>query len=182
MQNATFPLDDAVEVFIGVAVGQGHRHAVALDRNGRRLVNQAPANDKIAWRALIAALRAHGQLLFVVDPSTPIGALPLAVAHDAGVRVAELPAPAMRRIADRYVGAAEAGARNAAIAEAARVKPQGLRARRPAEVPLAGLTLLGGFDEDLTAPVNQPKAGPRTTRRRTPGTPSSYLALMPSQG
>lgn len=75
-----FPLHDAVDVFIGVDVGKGHHHAVALDRNGRRLYNKALPNDETQLRALINELKAHGQLLFVVDQPATIGALPLAAA------------------------------------------------------------------------------------------------------
>lgn len=43
-----------------------------------------------------------GQVLVVVDQPASIGALPLAVARDAGCEVAYLPGLTMRRIADLY--------------------------------------------------------------------------------
>ena len=156
MQNASFALHDAVDVFIGVDVGKGHHHAVALDRNGRRLYNKALPNDEAQLRALINELKTHGQLLFVVDQLATIGALPLAVARDAGALVAYLPGLAMRRIADLHAGEAKTDARDAAvIAEAARSMPHTLRSLRLADEPLAELTMLCGFDDDLAEQVNQ---------------------------
>ncbi|MBB5510871.1 Ethanolamine utilization protein EutJ (predicted chaperonin) [Paraburkholderia sp. JPY681] len=34
------------DVFVGVDVGKGHHHAVALDRNGKRLYNKALPNPR----------------------------------------------------------------------------------------------------------------------------------------
>ncbi|WP_157225887.1 IS110 family transposase, partial [Burkholderia humptydooensis] len=82
---------DAVDVFVGVDVGKGQHHAVALDRNGKRLYNKALPNDEVKLRALIAELKTHGRLLFVVDQPSTIGALPVAVARAEGVLVAYLP-------------------------------------------------------------------------------------------
>lgn len=56
---------DAIDVFVDV--GKGQHHAVALDRNGKRLYNKALPNDEAKLRALIAELKTHGRLLFVVD-------------------------------------------------------------------------------------------------------------------
>ncbi|RQR43500.1 IS110 family transposase [Burkholderia sp. Bp9131] len=146
----------AVDVFIGVDVGKGQHHAVALDRNGKRLYNKALPNDEVKLRALIAELRTHGRLLFVVDQPSTIGALPVAVARAEGVFVAYLPGLAMRRIADLHAGEAKTDARDAAIiAEAARSMPHTLRSLRLADEQLAELTMLCGFDDDLAAQVTQ---------------------------
>ncbi|EON11215.1 putative transposase [Pandoraea sp. SD6-2] len=116
-------------------------------------------------RALINELKAHGQLLFVVDQPATIGALPLAVAQDAGALVAYLPGLAMRRIADLHAGEAKTDARDAAvIAEAARAMPHTLRSLRLADEPLAELTMLCGFDDDLAAQVNQTDLPPVLVR------------------
>ncbi|WP_243753723.1 IS110 family transposase, partial [Burkholderia pseudomallei] len=112
MQEAT--QHDAVDVFVGVGVdvdvdadvGKGRHHAVALDRNGKRLYNKALPNDEVKLRALIAELKTHRRLLFVVDQPSTIGALPVAVARAEGVLVAYLPGLAMRRIADLHAGEA----------------------------------------------------------------------------
>ncbi|MCS6474499.1 IS110 family transposase, partial [Burkholderia thailandensis] len=147
---------DSVEVFVGVDVGKGQQHAVALDRNGKRLYNKAMPNDEAKLRALISELRAHGRLLFVVDQPATIGALPVAIARDEGVMVAYLPGLAMRRIADLHAGEAKTDARDAAIiAEAARSMPHTLRSLRLADEPLAELTMLCGFDDDLHPQITQ---------------------------
>jgi transposase len=147
---------DSVDVFVGVDVGKGQHHAVALDRNGKRLFNKALPNDEAKLRALINELKKHGQLLFVVDQPATIGALPVAVARDEGVLVAYLPGLAMRRIADLHAGVAKTDARDAAIiAEAARSMPHTLRSLRLADEPLAELTMLYGFDDDLAGQVTQ---------------------------
>ncbi|WP_197430336.1 IS110 family transposase [Burkholderia savannae] len=147
---------DAVDVFVGVDVGKGQHHAVALDRNGKRLYNQALPNDEAKLRALIAELKTHGRLLFVVDQPSTIGALPVAVARAEGILVAYLPGLAMRRIADLHAGEAKTDARDAAIiAEAARSMPHTLRSLRLADEQLAELTMLCGFDDDLAAQVTQ---------------------------
>ena len=44
------------DVFVGVDVGKGHHHAVALDRRGKRLYNKALPNDEAKLRALITEL------------------------------------------------------------------------------------------------------------------------------
>ncbi|WP_185732292.1 IS110 family transposase [Burkholderia sp. Bp8963] len=146
----------AVDVFVGVDVGKGHHHAVALDRNGKRLYNKALPNDEVKLRSLIAELKTHGRLLFVVDQPSTIGALPVAIARAEGVLVAYLPGLAMRRIADLHAGEAKTDARDAAIiAEAARSMPHTLRSLRLADEQLAELTMLCGFDDDLAAQVTQ---------------------------
>ena len=147
---------DAVDVFVGVDVGKGQHHAVALDRNGKRRYNKALPNDEVKLRALIAELKTHGRLLFVVDQPSTIGALPVAVARAEGVLVAYLPGLAMRRIANLHAGEAKTDARDAAIiAEAARSMPHTLRSLRLADEQLAELTMLCGFDDDLAAQVTQ---------------------------
>lgn len=41
---------DAADVFVGVDVGKGQHHAVALDRSGKRLRNKALPNDEAKLR------------------------------------------------------------------------------------------------------------------------------------
>jgi transposase len=147
---------NSVDVFIGVDVGKGVHHAVALDREGRRLLDCALPNDEAKLRALIAGLRKHGQLLLVVDQPATIGALPVAVARAEGVLVGYLPGLAMRRIADLHAGEAKTDARDAfIIAEAARGMPHALRSLKLADSQLAELTVLCGFDDDLAAQITQ---------------------------
>jgi hypothetical protein len=69
-----FQQHDAVDAFIGVDVGNGQHHAVALGRNGNRLYNKARPSDEAKLRALIGELKVHGSLFFVVDQPATIGA------------------------------------------------------------------------------------------------------------
>jgi len=147
---------DTVDVFIGVDVGKGEHHAVALNRAGKRLFDKALPNDEARLRTLISGLKVHGKLLLVVDQPTTIGALPVTVARAEGILVAYLPGLAMRRIADLHAGEAKTDARDAAIiAEAARSMPHALRSLRLDDEQLAELTMLCGFDDDLADQITQ---------------------------
>lgn len=59
--------DEGIAVCIGVDVGKGVHHAVAPDRSGKRLFGKALPNDEEKLRALIAELKAYGEILLVVD-------------------------------------------------------------------------------------------------------------------
>lgn len=143
-----------VDVFLGVDVGKGEHHAVALDREGKRLYDKLLPNDEAKMRAVIDQLTAHGTVLFVVDQPATIGALPVAVAQAVGVTVGYLPGLAMRRIADLHPGEAKTDARDAAIiAEAARTMPHTLRSIEVADEQVAELSMLCGFDDDLAKQV-----------------------------
>jgi transposase len=147
---------DAVDVFIGVAVGKGEHHAVALNRAGKRLFDKALPNDETRLRALISGLKEHGKLLLVVDQPTTIGALPVTVVRAECILVAYFPSLAMRRIADLHTGEAKTDARDAAIiAEAARSMPHALRSLCLDDEQLAELTMLCGFDDDLADQITQ---------------------------
>jgi transposase len=147
---------DSVQVFVGVDVGKGAHHAVALDRKGKRLLDSALPNDETKLRALLGKLKEHGQILLVVDQPATVGALPVAVARAEGALVAYLPGLAMRRIADLHAGEAKTDARDAyIIAEAARGLPHTLRSLKLADHHLAELTMLCGFDEDLAGQITQ---------------------------
>lgn len=125
---------DRIQIFVGIDVGKGAHHAVALDRKGKRLLDSALPNDEMRLRALIAGLKEHGQILLVVDQPATIGALPVAVARAEGICVAYLPGLAMRRIADLHAGEAKTDARDAyVIAEAARSMPHTLRSLKLAD-------------------------------------------------
>lgn len=141
---------DTADVFIGVDVGKGEHHAVALDRAGKELFDKALPNNEAKLRDLIGNLKKHGQVLFVVDQPATIGALPVAVALAENVLVGYLPGLAMRRIADLHAGEAKTDARDAAIiAQAARTLPHALRSIQLADEKVAELSLLCGFDDDL---------------------------------
>jgi transposase len=141
-----------IAVYLGLDVGKGEHHAVALTPNGKTLYDKALPNSEPRLRALLAKLARHGRVLVVVDQPASIGALPVAVARDAGCLVAYLPGLTMRRIADLYPGEAKTDARDArVIADAARAMPHTLRDLQPDDETIAALQMLLGFDEDLAA-------------------------------
>jgi transposase len=141
---------ESIDVFIGLDVGKGEHHAVAVDRAGKKLFDKALPNDEARLREVLASLNRHGSILLVVDQPATIGALPVAVAQAAGATVGYLPGLAMRRIADLHPGEAKTDARDAfMIAEAARTMPHTLRSIQVADEQLAELTMLCGFDDDL---------------------------------
>jgi len=145
---------DSVDVFIGVDVGKGEHHAVAVDRAGNRVFDKALPNDEHRLRELIRGLKDRGTVLFVVDQPATFGALPLAVAQDEGAMIGYLPGLAMRRIADLHAGEAKTDARDAAIiAEAARSLPHALRSIQLADEQVAELSMLCGFDDDLAGQI-----------------------------
>ena len=67
--------EDGIDVFIGVDVGKGKHHAVAVNWSGKRLFDKTLPNDETKLRALIAELKARGSILLVVDQPATIGAL-----------------------------------------------------------------------------------------------------------
>jgi len=145
---------DNVDVFVGVDVGKGEHHAVALDKTGKRLFDKALPNDEKKLRELIGRLKQHGTVLFVVDQPNTVGALPVTVAYDEGVVVGYLPGLAMRRIADLHAGEAKTDARDAAIiAEAARTMPHALRSLNLVDEQVNELSALCGFDDDLATQI-----------------------------
>lgn len=141
---------DSVDVFIGVDVGKGEHHAVALNRAGKVVLDKALPNDEAKMRAVLKKLKQHGTVLVVVDQPATIGALPIAVAQAEGVLVGYLPGLAMRRIADLHAGEAKTDARDAAIiAQAARTLPHALRSIQLADESIAELSMLCGINDDI---------------------------------
>ncbi|MCC2280561.1 IS110 family transposase [Streptomyces sp. ET3-23] len=142
---------DQVNVFVGLDVGKGEHHATALTPAGKKTFDKRLPNNEPKLRELFTKLQAkHGTVLVVVDQPASIGALPLAVARDAGCRVAYLPGLTMRRIADLYPGEAKTDARDTAIiADAARTMPHTLRDLAPTDEAVAELEMIVGFDDDL---------------------------------
>ncbi|SFD64631.1 IS110 family transposase [Streptomyces aidingensis] len=140
-----------IGVFCGLDVGKGEHHATAVTPAGKKVLDQRLPNSEAKLREIIDRLQSrHGTVLVVVDQPASIGALPLAVARDAGCKVAYLPGLAMRRIADLYPGEAKTDARDAfVIADAARTMPHTLRDLAPDDETIAELHMLVGFDDDL---------------------------------
>ena len=141
---------DSVDVFVGVDVGKGEHHAVALNKMGKVVFDKALPNDEGKMRAVLQKLKQRGTVLVVVDQPATIGALPIAVAQAEEVLVGYLPGLAMRRIADLHAGEAKTDARDAAIiAQAARTLPPALRSIQLADESVAELSMLCGFDDDI---------------------------------
>lgn len=151
--------DGGIDVYLGLDVGKGEHHATALTPGGKKVFDKRLPNTEPKLREVFTKLQAkHGTVLVVVDQPASIGALPLALARDAGCRVAYLPGLTMRRIADLYPGEAKTDARDAhIIADAARAMPHTLRAIKPADEAVAELEMLVGFDDDLATESTRTK-------------------------
>ncbi|GGW24780.1 hypothetical protein GCM10010339_94510 [Streptomyces alanosinicus] len=148
-----------IDVYLGLDVGRGEHHATALTPTGKRVFDKRLPNTEPKLRELFDKLQAkHGTVLVVVDQPASIGALPLAVAREAGCRIAYLPGLTMRRIADLYSGESKTDARDAAIiADAARAMPHTLRSLAPSDETVAELEMIAGFDDDLAGEVTRIK-------------------------
>ncbi|MFJ8391126.1 IS110 family transposase [Streptomyces sp. NPDC094438] len=146
-----------IGAFLGLDVGKGEHHATALTPAGKKAFDKRLPNSEPKLGEVFAKLIAkHGTVLVVVDQPASIGALPLAVAHDAGCQVAYLPGLTMRRIADLYPGEAKTDARDAfIIADAARAMPHTLRAIELEDETVAELEMVVGFDDDLAGEVTR---------------------------
>ncbi|WP_033329086.1 IS110 family transposase [Streptomyces yerevanensis] len=143
--------ETGIDVHLGLDVGKGDHHAAAVNQAGKKVFGKPLPNSEPKLRELFDKLQAkHGTVLVVVDQPASIGALPLAVARDAGCPVAYLPGLTMRRIADLYPGEAKTDARDAfIIADAARAMPHTLRTIDLADETVAELAMIAGFDDDL---------------------------------
>lgn len=53
-----------VDVFVGLDVGKGEHHAVALDKTGKRLLDKALPNDERRLRAVSAMIAASRASVF----------------------------------------------------------------------------------------------------------------------
>ncbi|MEU9457195.1 IS110 family transposase [Streptomyces sp. NPDC048277] len=146
-----------IGAFLGLDVGKGEHHATALTPAGKKAFDRRLPNSEPKLREVFAKLIAkHGTVLVVVDQPASIGALPLAVARDAGCKVAYLPGLTMRRIADLYPGEAKTDARDAfIIADAARAMPHTLRTVELTDETVAELEMIVGFDDDLAGEVTR---------------------------
>jgi transposase len=140
------------DVYCGVDVGKSVHHACALDVSGKKIHDKALPNEQADVVKVLTGLQARGRVLVIVDQPASIGALVIAVARLLGIDVAYLPGLAMRRIADLHPGESKTDARDAyVIADAARTMPHTLRRVGTDDETLAGLSVLAGYDDDLTA-------------------------------
>lgn len=151
--------EGGIDVYLGLDVGKGEHHGTAITPAGKKVFDKPLPNSEPRLRELFEKLQAgHGTVLVVVDQPASIGALPLAVARDAGCRVAYLPGLTMRRIADLYPGESKTDVWDAAvIADAARTMPHTLRNLAPDDETVAELNMIVGFDDDLAGEVTRVK-------------------------
>ena len=52
---------ESIDVFIGLDVGKGEHHAVAVDRAGKKLFDKALPNDELRLREILDSLNKHGK-------------------------------------------------------------------------------------------------------------------------
>src|SRR5690625_1113192 len=97
-------MDTRFAVVICLDVGKTEHHACRLDPDGSCLFDTPLVQYAAELRELFTNLLKHGEVLLLFDQRTTTGALPIAVARDAGSTVAYLPGLAKRRAADLYPG------------------------------------------------------------------------------
>lgn len=139
-----------IDVAIGLDVGKTAHHACAMLETGEIIYDKPLPQDETELRKVFTDLQQHGTVLVVVDQPNTIGALPIAVARDAGCLVGYLPGLAMRKAADLYPGRSKTDRRDAfIIADTARTMPHTLRAVDRDNEVLSALKMLSGFDDDI---------------------------------
>ena len=139
-----------IAVWCGLDVGKHDHHACAVTADGTNVWDKALPQDESRLREVFTSLQAHGPVLVIVDQPNTIGALPVAVARDAGCPVAYLPGLAMRKAAQLLPGDTKTDARDASvIATAACKMPETLRAVDQDDAVLASVKVLAGYDDDL---------------------------------
>ena len=58
---------ESVDTFMGLDVGKGEHHAVALDRAGRKSFDKELPQDEARLREVLGSLNKHGSILLVVN-------------------------------------------------------------------------------------------------------------------
>jgi hypothetical protein len=93
---------ESIDIFIGLDLGKGEHHAVALDRAGRKRFDKELLHDQAWLREILGSLNKHCSILLVVDqPATKVRS-PLPWPGPPAFTVGYLPGLAMRRIADLH--------------------------------------------------------------------------------
>ena len=139
-----------IDITIGLDVGKTAHHACAMLGSGEIIYDKPLPQDETQLRQVFTDLKQHGTVLLVVDQPNTIGALPIAVARDAGCLVGYLPGLAMRKAADLYPGRSKTDKRVAfIIADTARTMPHTLRSVDRSNEILSALKMLSGFDDDI---------------------------------
>lgn len=137
-------------VWVGIDVGKAHHWAVAVDREGRRLMSRKVANDEDAILELISGgVELAGEVRWAVDISSPLSALLLALLLDRGQQVVYVPGRTVNRMAGAFGGEGKTGAKDAqVIADTARMRP-GFRPLTGSAERVSELGLLTGYRRDL---------------------------------
>lgn len=114
-----------VRIWVGIDVGKAHHWAVAVDREGRRLMSRKVANDEDAVLELISgASELTGEVRWAVDISSRLSALLLALLLDRGQQVVSVPGRTVNRMAGAFGGEGKTDAKDAqVIADTARMRP-----------------------------------------------------------
>lgn len=144
-------------IYLGIDVGKTTHHATGITTTGTVIHDKPLPQSEPKIRVLLNQLQTtHGPVLVVVDQPKTIGALVIAVAQDLDIDVAYLPGLTMRRVADLHPGQAKTDARDAfIIADTARTMAHTLHRITVTEENTAELSMLCGFDDDLTAQITQ---------------------------
>jgi len=138
--------------WIGVDVGKGSHHAVAVDSDGKFLWSKQIRNDQAAIEGLIsrAAETAHN-LRWAVDLTSAEAALLLALLVAAQQAVVYVPGRTVNRMSDGFVGEGKTDSRDArVIADTARMRRDLAEFQTPEELVIE-LALLTGHRADLSA-------------------------------
>nr|WP_235934230.1 IS110 family transposase [Microbacterium chengjingii] len=106
---------DQIQVWCCLDVGKEEHHACALDIDGNHVFDMPLPRGEARLREVFARLLDHGPVFVIADRPNTIGALPGAVARDAGCEVAYLPGLAMRKAAQLLPGDAKRDARDAFV-------------------------------------------------------------------
>jgi len=138
-------------LFLGIDIGKTTHHAIALDRDGQTVLDQAVANEQAALQTLFQTAARHGPPIVCVDQPGSIGALTVAVAQAHGFPVLYLPGRRMRHVAQTFAGQSKTDVRDATIiAETARTMRHAVRPLPAPRALVANLRLVCGADDDLT--------------------------------
>lgn len=108
-------MTENLTIYLGLDVGKTNHHATALTSNGKKIWDKPLPQSEPKIRELLTKLSTQGTVLLVVDQPKTIGALPVAIAQNMGIKVAYLPGLTMRRVADLHPGEAKTDARDAFI-------------------------------------------------------------------
>ena len=138
--------------WVGVDVGKGSHHVVAIDSDGKVLWSKQIRNDQSAIEGLISrAVRTAHNLRWAVDLTSAEAALLLALLVAGEQTVVYVPGRTVNRMSDTFTGEGKTDARDAhVIANTARLRRDLTEFSTPDEL-VVELALLTGHRADLSA-------------------------------